>query len=902
MLATFGHRSTTDRIMSGGDSAPLTIGPPRERNSEDSSGSHGNNALANGTGGSKSRSQSPGRDSPDGRLSPNTFSVSNNNTGLHDKVSTMWKEKYGSKMSSMNSPSSEPADSLDSNVDMDELNTDSSSVNLTSNGHSLQDRMSPESRAKYRQAGNGGLNNGLGDDLSRHHLGGLMRGDMVSCETSKLLRGILQGKDKRPPDGGELGDSGVHGSDSGLISQLLQREHSGRVLMRDTSYDGELDSVHSATPGDLSSDESDHETHGNMGNSLNGGDMDRQKSKDDASSTTGSIGDSLEAKRARIENIIGTMRVSPNRAPGEAAGAGVEKRHKRKSFVPQQHDVAGSETDEPLPKVRKTEREVLRKQLKQMQTQLQMMQDRYVQLFDDDEEPADQAEIAELNELNLCRKQTDSTSDSKDSNASAGTNIIHSIARLVGNDDKSKDSPKRPASSITMNLSESSDLDPSVFIRQAEQLVKEQEIAASKKCLPSSQEQNTNEREVLKDLAKVLKEEISHSVGSLVDTIVARFALNQKSKANSSKEHRFISDAVKEIQKLAKPSVTPPSHSTPHSNHHMMSSEDRHMKEQQQHQHHHHHPQQQQQHQQHLHNRDHQPTRSLSPVVIKPTRTKVTDKIMHPLLDAQAKMFGDMPRPPLFPPPPYYHAQLAHLPHLYGMQPPQKEPEQNEPMSLVVTPKKKRTKVTDTRLSPRAAKALLQEGMPGQSLSDADKLPPHHSPIPHHGGPHHPLSSHPHHPQLSPEAAAAAYAHATSLVPVTLPTSVAIPNPSLQHSDVLAMYTHGDRGGSFCENSRSSSHSPAIGDHGSPNMAHTPNDSLGLSMIKGEGENPYEHPGHRYSDSPSYDGSSMVSFYTQKYYYLCLMMISTIKRGNPPPRLRHSGNEIFLCACLILFL
>jgi len=40
------------------------------------------------------------------------------------------------------------------------------------------------------------------------------------------------------------------------------------------------------------------------------------------------------------------------------------------------------------------------------------------------------------------------------------------------------------------------------------------------------------------------------------------------------------------------------------------------------------------------------------------------------------------------------------------------EPEQTEALPLVVsTPKRKRTKVTDTRLSPRAARALLHDSL-----------------------------------------------------------------------------------------------------------------------------------------------------------------------------------------------
>jgi len=45
------------------------------------------------------------------------------------------------------------------------------------------------------------------------------------------------------------------------------------------------------------------------------------------------------------------------------------------------------------------------------------------------------------------------------------------------------------------------------------------------------------------------------------------------------------------------------------------------------------------------------------------------------------------------------------------------EPEQTEALPLVVSsPKKKRSKVTDTRLSPRAARALLHDGLRRPSI------------------------------------------------------------------------------------------------------------------------------------------------------------------------------------------
>ncbi|CAG4984637.1 homeobox protein prospero isoform X2 [Colias croceus] len=78
-----------------------------------------------------------------------------------------------------------------------------------------------------------------------------------------------------------------------------------------------------------------------------------------------------------------------------------------------------------------------------------------------------------------------------------------------------------------------------------------------------------------------------------------------------------------------------------------------------------------------------------------------------------------------------------------------------EPLSLVVTPKKKRHKVTDTRITPRTVSRILGEGV-GQSPES--KFPESPSPRPFPGG-------------------------------MALPTSVAIPNPSLHESQVFSPYS-----------------------------------------------------------------------------------------------------------------
>ncbi|XP_046658657.1 homeobox protein prospero-like isoform X1 [Homalodisca vitripennis] len=105
-------------------------------------------------------------------------------------------------------------------------------------------------------------------------------------------------------------------------------------------------------------------------------------------------------------------------------------------------------------------------------------------------------------------------------------------------------------------------------------------------------------------------------------------------------------------------------------------------------------------------------------------------------------------------------------------------PEQNEALSLVVAPKKKRHKVTDTRITPRTVSRILAQdgiGAPPQGNMDS---PPKFNMIPStssNGGDSPPPR--PYHPPPPP------------MLPVSLPTSVAIPNPSLHESQVFSPYS-----------------------------------------------------------------------------------------------------------------
>ena len=653
------------------------------------------------------------------------------------------------------------------------------------------------------------LSNGLGDasafqDLTRHRLG-LLRTDPNSNEASKLLRGILQGKEKRlqdsmnhfPHNGTLIGDP--HSADSGLITKLLQQEREGRNAMRKNSFDSEDGSL---SPDILSDNNSEHENNDQKDDtSLMEDEEDKEDKSRDECGSTGSNNDSLEAKRARVENIISGMRTSPSHADAASVGA-AERKPKRKQYTPQQH----ANAEEPSPKARKVEKDVFEHQLKNMQQQLSEMQQRYFNMFEMEMPGMGHPEFSNY-VMNLAENNR-------------RFNEIRNAPRECN--DKRMFSPENKSMTPhKVNLNEN-EMDPSHFLKEAGKLAKAQ-----------IKDTFADTPEDLENLAKMLKAELSKSVGTVVDDVFAKYVQTQKQ------------------QQLKK-------------------QQEQHMREQQQ--------RQQQQMQQQQQSRTPMNERSIINVpevskhdkfpspqmphfarpfedrdpglnIPKPTKSKVTDKLIHPLIENHMRAFADLPRSlhhPLFPPPPYF--PHGHLPP--AMQPLfPKEPEQTEAIPLVVnTPKKKRTKVTDTRLSPRAARALLNEGSNGPLDFDKSQHSPHHHPL---GFPPHLLhhEGFPHHP----------------LVPVSLPTSVAIPNPSLQHSDVLAMYSHSDHGGVFGEGSRPASHSPIAADNGSPNMPHTPSEqSMPMSVMKAE-DMFHDFNGSFSSEGTNIDGVQCISF--RKYFF-----------------------------------
>ena len=201
----------------------------------------------------------------------------------------------------------------------------------------------------------------------------------------------------------------------------------------------------------------------------------------------------------------------------------------------------------------------------------------------------------------------------------------------------------------------------------------------------------------LEHLTRLLKAEISSSIGSLVDgvvkTFVAKYFNNLKEEGQSDGHQNKARKSNHEQQMkeepmpgTSKPAVAPPvplirpplpqSLLAPPPIHHPFQERNNNMEMSKQHQQH---------------------------------REKMLDKYIHPYFDLHGKRAFDIPQAhlPLFAPHAYYPPTMAKFQPLFV-----KEPEQTEALPLVVTtPKKKRTKVTDTRLSPRAARAMLQESL-----------------------------------------------------------------------------------------------------------------------------------------------------------------------------------------------
>ncbi|XP_055956977.1 uncharacterized protein LOC130012897, partial [Patella vulgata] len=536
--------------------------------------------------------------------------------------------------------------------------------------------------------------------------------DTLSGDTTQLLRDILQSKDRKELENNNTIKSYCVVEDrenSEMISSMLRAKSNTSAANSDNDNwsvnadnysvddsDIDVDTEEQINNSEIATTQGSPEANDDIQNGLSG---DTEQ-------------DSKEAKRARVENIITSMRPMSQINCDEINRSSPEiKRQKRKQYQPQQHDVKNF--GDPETKYRKVERAALQEHIQQLQNQLRVVKQKCDDLCEDEQQ------LHSAHSDGLLHGYSENNE-----HLSHGCKI------------EKENCVKENGYDIIRNTCRN-EWDPSHFIRQASKLVQEQEVLSKS----SGKKTDTAQSPDIHALANSIKTEIVEAINKVVDNAVNKLLEKNtlpQNKVSDTITNGVSVDSVKETLSAAKlerkAEVTSSSLSE-------QSSEFRH---------------------------------SIS--------SRLSDKISA--FEPLHRNDNDFPRIsvsnqstlPFHHPFPYYLPAQVMGP-MYAT-----EPEQTEALPLIVsTPKKKRTKVTDTRLSPRAKSALLQDSfMPSQLSLDHDRPSM--------------MSSFPH------------------LFPPMLPTSVAIPNPSLTHSDIMSF---GMREHNFWE-SRMMNQSPPHSDRVSP--------------------------------------------------------------------------------------
>ncbi|KAM3962487.1 homeobox protein prospero [Aphomia sociella] len=532
----------------------------------------------------------------------------------------------------------------------------------------------------------------------------------------------------------------------------------------------------------------------------------------------------LDVKRARVENIVSTMRASP--APQQPQVNGCKK---RKLYHPQQHDGAAerygtshgssaqtvsddSDDDGERPPIQQklVEKNALKSQLRTMQEQLAEMQEKYMQLcnrmgqesetIDNDgassdveqnDEPVPKSEPASPakevppplsnNTMPNMLSQVMSKVMSAKMHVHAAAHqhlppgfngTLPMIPPLPPGDHIHPPHPHQhlnSAAAMYLNVSQK------LFLEQQEARMKEvseqQHQQNNQQQRPLSNQPSPQQRQLgqtpkpplsselaerldairnstgpvgpvsgadLEGLAEVLKSEVTAYLVSLIDSIVTRFVhqrrmIGKQSEAAAAAAEQLNKDLMRATRLLEIKSPTPKPAERPSGQ--LSGNTPVH----------------------HTGAPNGVPFITHNPMLMSQMNgPRAPGGAAFPLhAEAGGPGHGTHVRPPTG----MFQAPPKPLANLYGSMNGHFErdmnPEQSEAISLVVTPKKKRHKVTDTRITPRTVSRILGEGV---GHSPESKFPESPSPRPYPGG-------------------------------MALPTSVAIPNPSLHESQVFSPYS-----------------------------------------------------------------------------------------------------------------
>ncbi|XP_060536741.1 homeobox protein prospero isoform X2 [Cylas formicarius] len=599
-----------------------------------------------------------------------------------------------------------------------------------------------------------------------------------------------------------------------------------------------------------------------------------------------------DAKKARVENIVSGMRSSP--APPQVNGC-----KKRKLYQPQQHDSNAEryiddeeEETEPI-RQKRVEKNLLKSQLRTMQEQLAEMQQKYMQLCNRVEQGSEESqEVEEIpSDSEHSNKRSAPPSPVTTTSTPTPSQPTPSLAQEVS---KMKISPSGPPpfhngllhAPQHMNNAAAMYLGHKLLMEQEARLAKEAAVAAAmssesqppppQQQLPQTphKQENISDRlhlmrniatptgTDLEGLADTLKTEITSSLSNLIDSILTRFVHQKRCKQQdaATAAEQLNKDLLMASQlldrksprtKVAERSQAPP---PPPNQNHMVNG-------------------------------------NVGPQMIPVHNMHNNNNMQKPDLHIRPPMF----QPPKPPP------GISQAP-LYGMNHPfcvskQETPEQNEALSLVVAPKKKRHKVTDTRITPRTVSRILgQDG--GMGMSPASMEPGTGSGASSCTSPRPPP-----------------YHQAPPMLPVSLPTSVAIPNPGLHESQVFSPYSpffHGPSHGHHMAMQASSSpprmhkieresppvhHPPtllhpallAAAQHGgSPDYGHMRAPSGGINMDNGDRNSDCN------SGDISYDGMQpTISFLCKNYCQSNISLTDTHSSTLTPMHLRKAKLMFF---------
>ncbi|CAH0400333.1 unnamed protein product [Chilo suppressalis] len=557
----------------------------------------------------------------------------------------------------------------------------------------------------------------------------------------------------------------------------------------------------------------------------------------------------LDVKRARVENIVSTMRASP--APQQPQVNGCKK---RKLYHPQQHDGAAerygtshgssaqtvsddSEDDnerQPPIQQKLVEKNALKSQLRTMQEQLAEMQEKYMQLCN---RMGQESETIENDGASSDVEQNDETVPKSEPASpakevpppipsSAPPNMLSQVMSKMMSAKMHAHAAAHPhlppgfngtlpmlphlpptdhihpphphqhlnnAAAMYLNVSQKLFLEQEARMKEA---VEQHQQQNNQQQRPQSNQHSPQQRQMgptpkppmsselaerldalrsnsgsvgpvtgadLEGLAEVLKSEITASLATLIDSIVTRFVhqrriIGKQSEAAAAAAEQLNKDLMRATRMLERKSPTPKMPERPSGQ--MSGNNPVH----------------------HPGAPNGVPFITHNPMLMSQMNgPRAPGGAAFPLhAEAGGPGHGAQVRPPtgMFQTPPktlgsLYSAMNGHFER--------ENPEQNEALSLVVTPKKKRHKVTDTRITPRTVSRILGEGVG----TPETKFPESPSPRPYPGG-------------------------------MALPTSVAIPNPSLHESQVFSPYSpfFGAGGGL--------ARSPPAPERDSPPLPHAP--------------------------------------------------------------------------------